>query len=524
MKVNAPTMTDTRKITLRKILLVASILILFFISFASYIIIRESTPRLKKRAVELLEEKLNGDVRLDGFDVSIFPKLQVHGTNLIVHYQGRADIPPLIAIRDFTAQAGFFGVVGKPWKIDFVELKGLVITISHQPADKPAPSSLQKPRNDIPLLIRELVADDAQLIIIPKDTAKSPHIFQIHHLSMNHVGLHRPAIFEAKLENPKPPGEINSQGSFGTWNAEEPGKTPLFANYTFEHADLGVFKGIRGILSSKGKYAGVLDRIEVEGETETPDFTVSSGGHPVNLHTQFSATVDGMNGDTVLHPVNARFLNSTVIANGEVVETPHKKGREIKLDVTVDKGRIEDMLRLAVKTNQPFMTGPVKMNTKFDLPPGEGDVVDRLKLDGTFEIQEAEFTDPQVREKLAMLSRRAKGKPKDKKAGGSTAAIGGRFALKDRIITLQQTTFSIPGASLDFEGTYTLENEGLDFHGLVKMDAKISQTVTGFKSFLLRPLNPFFRKNGATQIPIKILGTRTQPSIKPDFHHRQETK
>jgi hypothetical protein len=96
--------------------------------------------------------------------------------------------------------------------------------------------------------------------------------------------------------------------------------------------------------------------------------------------------------------------------------------------------------------------------------------------------------------------------------------------LKDRIITLQQTTFSIPGSSLDFEGTYTLENEALDFHGVVRMDAEISQTVTGFKSFLLEPLNPFFRKNGATQIPIKISGTRGQPLVKPDFHHKQEAK
>jgi len=517
-------MTDSRKNVFRKLLLVTLIVVVTLVSFTVYIIIRESTPRLKKRAVELLEEKLNGDVQLDGFDVSIFPKLQVHGTNLIVHYQGRADIPPLIAIRDFTAQAGFFGVVGKPWKIDFVELKGLVITISHQTADKQASPSRQKRQKDIPLLIRELVADDAQLIIVPKDTAKSARVFQIHHLSMNHVGLHRPAIFEAKLEIPRPPGEINSQGSFGTWNAEDPGETPLSADYTFEHADLGVFKGISGTLSSKGKYGGVLDRIEVEGKTETPDFTVSSGKHSVALHTRFSATVDGMNGDTLLHPVNAKFLNSTVIANGEVVETPQKKGREIKLDVTVDKGRIEDMLRLAVKSNQPLMTGPVKMNTKFDLPPGEGDVVDRLKLEGTFEVQKAEFTAQQVREKLEMLSRRAKGKPKDKDAGSSIATLGGRFALKDRIITLQQTTFSIPGASLDFEGTYTLENETLDFHGVVRMDAEISQTVTGFKSFLLEPLNPFFRKNGATQIPIKISGTRGQPLVKPDFHHKQEAK
>jgi hypothetical protein len=430
-------------------------------------------------------------------------------------------VPPLISIREFTANAGLFGLFGKPWKIEHLELEGLVITVPHKSEQSQSRPKRRGPK-DIPLLILELVADNAQLIILPKSADKAPHVFEIHHLLMNHVGLHRAAAFEAQLTNPKPPGEIDSRGTFGAWNADEPGKTPLSAVYTFAKADLGVFKGISGILSSQGKFGGVLDRIEVEGETDTPNFTVNSAGHPVSLHTIFSATVDGTNGDTLLHPVDARFLNSSLIANGEVVQTPEKRGKAIKLNVTVNKARIEDMLALAVKAEKPLMTGPVKFNTKFDLPPGEDDVIERLRLNGAFRVQPAEFTAPEVREKLEALSRKAEGKPKDKDAGSSVAALRGYFTLDRRIIKLRQAVFAIPGASFKFEGTFALSNEALDFHGILRMNAKLSQTVTGFKSIFLRPVDPFFRKDHATQLPIKILGTRSSPSFGLDFHHKQE--
>ena len=47
------------------------------------------------------------------------------------------------------------------------------------------------------------------------------------------------------------------------------------------------------------------------------------------------------------------------------------------------------------------------------------------------------------------------------------------------------------------------------------MDATISQMTTGFKSKLLRIVDPIFEKKGGggTEIPIKISGVRTNPSF-----------
>jgi hypothetical protein len=71
-------------------------------------------------------------------------------------------------------------------------------------------------------------------------------------------------------------------------------------------------------------------------------------------------------------------------------------------------------------------------------------------------------------------------------------------------------------------GTYGLRDEKLDFHGTLRLQAKLSQTTKGIKSFLLKPFDPFFRKNGVTVLPIKVTGTRGQPSFGLDFHRKKD--
>jgi hypothetical protein len=72
-------------------------------------------------------------------------------------------------------------------------------------------------------------------------------------------------------------------------------------------------------------------------------------------------------------------------------------------------------------------------------------------------------------------------------------------------------------------GKYTLDGDTFDFHGLVRMDAKLSQMTSGWKSILLKPVDPFFHKHGAgTELPFKISGTRDAPHFGLDFHHKKE--
>lgn len=510
-------MTEPTSRPLNKTLLIVISLVAIVVVVLIVTAIHLSNPYLHKKVVEILSEKFHAEVELKEFHVYLFPGARIEGSGLVLRHEGRTDVPPLISIGEFSAEAGILGLIGKPWKVHQVKLKGLKIQIP--PKGERKKQDWSKARN-MPVLIGEIVSDDAELRLLPKSADKDPHVFAIHHLVMHSVGLDRPASFTAQLTNAVPPGEIDTKGSFGPWSPDDPGQTPLAAEYTFDKADLGVFKGIGGILSSQGKFGGVLEKIEVEGKTSTPDFSVDIAGHPLALDTVFSATVDGTNGDTLLHPVTAHILNTVIVAQGGVVKGPGAQGRTITLDVTVDQGRIEDLMRLAVKADKPIMTGMVRFQTKFELPPGKQDIPNRLNLDGKFGVSQAQFTNPKVAGKIQTLSRKGLGEPGDQDAGSSVSDLKGSFVLDNGMITFRRLTFTVEGAEVALNGKYALEKGELDFHGKLRMKAKLSQTMTGAKSFLLKAFDPFFRKNGQTEIPIKITGTREHPSFGLDFGHK----
>ena len=480
-------------------------------------------PWLHARALQMLRSRFEGQVEIGDFHITFLPLPRVTGSKIVIRHHGRTDVPPLIEIGEFSATASLAGLFERPVHIHSVHLKGLTINF---PPKEQAGKTPEAKAKDVPVLIDELVSDNAELDMLPKNPDKPTHQFLIHQLVMHNIGRGRPAPFEAYLKNAAPPGEIHVQGNFGPWQPDDPRTTPVSANYTFGNADLSVFKGISGILSSTGTFGGPLENLQVEGQTTTPDFAVTSGGHPMMLKTEFSATVDGTNGDTLLHPVVARLGGSTLICNGAVVTAANKKGKEVLLDVTATNARIQDMLRLAVPTSKSPMTGVVNLKTKFDLPAASeevGEVVDRLKLKGQFGIGEVQFTDPGVRAKVENLSDRAQGRPNDQHEDDPLSQLKGDFTLGRGIITLRNLGFSVAGASVHLDGTYGLRSEDLDFHGKAQLQAKPSQMVTGFKSTLLKPFDHFFRKNGVTEIPIKVTGKREHPSFGLDFHHKNKS-
>ncbi len=170
------------------------------------------------------------------------------------------------------------------------------------------------------------------------------------------------------------------------------------------------------------------------------------------------------------------------------------------------------------------MTGAINFRTRFDLPPGKGDLADRLNLNGKFDVEQGQFTSPEVTAKIETLSRKAQGQPENKDAGSSVSQLKGNFVLDNGVITFRGLTFTVTGAQVALNGKYGLEKEDLEFYGKLRMQAKISQTVTGAKSILLKAVDPFFRKNGQTEVPIKITGQREHPSFGLDLHHKDKDK
>jgi hypothetical protein len=59
-----------------------------------------------------------------------------------------------------------------------------------------------------------------------------------------------------------------------------------------------------------------------------------------------------------------------------------------------------------------------------------------------------------------------------------------------------------------------LSGGAINFAGDVRLNATISQMVTGNKRWILAPFDPIFSKHGAgTDVPITITGTRDHPEL-----------
>ena len=510
-----------------------------------------SSDTLRHRIVASLAERLDSDVELGDLDLRVYPTLRAEGSDLRIRRRGaRADLPPLIAIKKFHVDGSLFGIWRK--HVDHVQLTGLDINIPPEAerdqqerirdeaprpratvgSDKGEPGATDKPetadhRRDNPLgddgvVIDRVDTDDARLVIIPDKKGAEPKVWAIHHLTMHKLGAPKSWPFEATLTNAVPPGEIDVKGGFGPWNRDDPGETPMNGQFTFAKADLSVFKGISGTLSSRGSFDGTLERIAANGETDTPDFMIAVGGHKFPLHTKYQALIDGTNGDTRLENIDATFLKSHLIAKGAVVDAPKDQhGRIVMLDVNMDRARIEDVMVMAVNTAKPPMTGGLQLTTRFVLPPGDADVSQRLRLDGRFVIAKTRFTSYDVQGKINELSKRTRGDIEDPRSENVVSNFGGRFTLANGRLSLPDLTFAVPGAKVELAGGYALKHETLDFKGQVVTDAAMSEMVTGWKKWLMKPADAIFRKpkkdGKGSVIPIKVTGTRNDPKFGIDI-------
>ncbi len=199
------------------------------------------------------------------------------------------------------------------------------------------------------------------------------------------------------------------------------------------------------------------------------------------------------------------------------------KGRTIVLDAISQDAQVEDLITLAAKGKDPVMTGSVKLKTKIDIPEGEGDLIDRLRMNGQFGIGDVQFTTRSVQGKIDALSRKGQGQPKDTDIKDVASTLRGNFQMGGAVAQFSSLSFSVPGASVNLAGTYNLNSGGLDFHGKLILQAKLSQTSTGVKSFFLKALDPFFKgKYAGTVVAIKITGTKDNPSFGLDHGHASD--
>lgn len=502
--------------------LILSVLLVLFavVAVVLFIAMRQLEPRLHAWIRDSLQQSLQSEVSLGQVSLRWLP-MRLTARDLVVRHRGRTDIPPLIVVSSFTVDL-------KPmelWSstVEHVMVDGMEVHIP--PKDdatgkRPLPSAKGGggAGQGRQLLIRKFTATNTRLAVIPKNDRKNPKVWDIYELEMDDLGNGQPSPFRAALTNPIPYGKIESTGRFGPWDSSEPGASGLEGEYTFA-ADLGTIKGLSGQVNAIGTMSGVLEQISTKGETRTPDFKLTAlDGASLPLTTTYEAVVDGTKGDVELKRVDIMLGTSPLHARGLIEGTHGLKGKRVVLNVTSKSAKLGELLQLASKTQPPMASGSVNIDAAFDLPQGDADVLDRLALEGSFRAERLRFANDGVQEKIDTLSRRAQGRPTDESIDNVASNVTSKFTLNKGVLTYRGLAFNVQGASIKLDGTHRLEPKTLSLKGEVLLEASASDTLTGFKRWLVKPFNPLFRKNGAgTRLVIHVDGTQDQPKIGLDL-------
>ena len=478
-------------------------------------------PYTQQAVTKALQDRFARTVQIRSFRKTYFPPGCVaEGVNFL--HRKRTDLPPLITVRTLIIRGSYNGLLRIHPRLDEVEVKGLQVLI-------PPPGPSGQPPSVLPLTtsttgasitIGEIKTDGALLEFMPRQPGQEPFKLQVHRLTLDNVGEKGVIPYHVTLLNTEPPGEIRSEGKIGPWNEDDPGSTPVTGSYTYEHADLAVFEGISGTLSSQGKFSGALGHIDANGEADVPDFRVSGSSHTVHLNSKFQAVVDGTNGDTYLQNVDAHFQRTTVTSKGSVAGQHGQHGKTIRLEMTVKEGRIEDLLSLFTNEKRPSLTGSINLRAKVQVPPGPPGFLRKLDLAGSCGIGSGRFTNPKVQQPVNALTQSARGENKEQQAEDPETVLSqftGQVSVKNGVATLSNVSFSAPGTRAQIQGTYGLIDRKVDLHGVLYTDGKLSDTTSGFKALVLKAVAPFLKQKSVTVVPFAITGTSSNPSFALDF-------
>lgn len=513
-------------------------------------------PYLRARIIEGLSERFHARVDLDQFHISVRHGQEAEwglwaaGRGLRIgrpNAGGQSDAAPLVQLQEFRFHVPLRYAQTQSLYIPEIVLNGLMVHIppraredqrgSFTSAMATPPASPSTNRALANVRIGRVMVQNAQLVIESSKPDKPPMVFDIAQVKLSHLTAGKPVDFVADLTNPSPRGDIHTAGSFGPWDRDDPGGSPMHGSYTFKDADLSTIKDIAGTLQSTGTYEGVLGALHVNGTAHVPDFQLTQYKNALPLTAQFQAVVDGTDGDTWLNHVDATLGTAHFVTLGKVIRirvdnngkpvagsaaatTARQAGHIIDLSVKITGTPVDDFLRLVSHTPTPILSGNVIAKAMLHIPPGHIPVPQRIRIDGSFQLQDVRFSDPRLQQKLEGLSQRGLGHPNAVKSGDASnvrSQMQGDFHLANAVITLPNLDYSVPGCEVRLKGTYALSG-ALHFDGNARMQATLSHLVGGWKGFLLKPADRFFKKDGAgTLIPVKVRGTRQSPNFGIDI-------
>ena len=420
-----------------------------------------------------------------------------------VTFQRNSSGPPLITIRRLTIRSNLLGLLHH--HVSLIRAEG-------------AHANWQKAENDAdppsqPTVVDRLIADDA-VLEIPRKASEGPLRFVFHKFQVSNLRGPGQSSFAAELENPLPHGELKVSGHFGPWNNAAPTKTALDGEYVLDHADLGVFHSIGGLVSSKGRFSGIFENLNVQGQTSTPLLTVTSTHHGLPLQTDFVANINGATADVVLPRVKAQFGKDALDVHGSIARD-HGGKRVANFEIQCDRGRIEDTFYPFIHSPKAALTGDVKFRMHVTIPPGKEKFDQKIGISSTFDIESARFTHEKTQVELSKI---AEAPNQDRPDPATPARLQGQVTLENGVARFSELKMDDQSARANFHGTFGLLDERVNLHGELTTATSLAKTTHGIKAVFAKVIEPFFKKRPhVTVVPVKIGGTYGHPQFGLDL-------
>ncbi|HSY37596.1 MAG TPA: AsmA-like C-terminal region-containing protein [Acidobacteriaceae bacterium] len=354
--------------------------------------------------------------------------------------------------------------------------------------------------------VGRFVMRNAVLDILRTDGSR--YTFPIKQLVITNLQKNAAVGYSVEMATPQAVGQLRASGSFGPLVGGKLDQTRVTGRFTYEDVKLDGISDLHGVLTTKGSFEGNLGGIEGRAEGSVADFRVGEG-KGVGLSGSATGAVDALNGNIALQGVDVKVGRTVVHVVGQIVGAP----KVTDLEVSVASGRTQDLLRPFMRA-QPPVAGPVRLHGHAHIAAAEHaeGFLERFTMKGAFEIPKERLTDSPTEKSLTAFSQRAQGVPDEQAAAAADeqdvlSSLVGNVVIAKGVVHGTQLVFVVPGASIEGSGTFDLASEKVDITGDLRMQADLPHATTGFKSFLLKPLAPFFRKKHAgAVVPVRVTG------------------
>ncbi len=472
----------------------------------------------------LLQKVFASQVKINHYRCIYFPNPGLIADDLTLRRNSAPDLPALGSAQRLVVEGRWLDLLLLRRHVHLVQVEGLHIVIpaigsraNHEDFPPGSSADFSGPST----VVEHLQIDDSILDLMRADGSR--YTFPIHHLVFGNLRQGETISYSLDMLSPQPSGHILAQGSFGPLVPARLGAMPVSGAFSFAPVLLAQIHGLGGTMSANGSFGGALGAIQAEAKTDTPDFSVHRG-RPTHVNATIHTTINGLNGDVHLQSIEARTGRTTVHATGDIAGSP----KSTHLDIHVERGRAEDLLAPFLH-NQPPVAGEVNLHSFAYLAPSSPGVkfLQRLHMNGAFNIPSERFTNEKVEQKLSKFSRRAQGRKasNDQPVEDVSSSLGGDVVIRDGIASARRLDFQVPGAGVRLNGVFSLRNGDARFLGDLHMASDISHVTTGFKSWLLKPFAPFFRRRGSGAIiPIAVTSSHHKYRVASNLFHRQSAR